>query len=43
MCWFKDDVLEFLINAMSIDKGMSKAKSEVQMLRERHKSTTGQT
>ena len=40
---FKDDVLEFLINAMSIDKGMSKAKSEVQMLRERHKSTTGQT
>lgn len=36
---FKDEVLEFLINRMSLDKGLSSKKSEVEMLRDRVKAS----
>lgn len=36
---FKDEILDFLINRMSLDKGLSTKKSEVQMLRDRVKAS----
>ena len=38
---FKDELLDYLINMMTIDKGLSSSKSEVQMLRDRKKASSG--